>query len=62
MWTFSDVEGLASTKRLVLEKRRMKDEDVTYNYSLYDNNLYVEDYFETLDKALSYIYHYKTEC
>ena len=48
--------------RLVLEKRQHTDSDgIVYRYSLYDNNQFVEDYFETLAQAWSYIYYYDEE-
>ena len=55
---FKDVDRVASSKRLVLERRQLTDNGVIYRYSLYDNNQFVEDYFETLAQAWSYIYYY----
>ena len=48
--------------RLVLEKRQHTDSDgIVYRYTLYDNNEFVEDFFETLAQAWSYIYYYDEE-
>ena len=58
---FKDVDRVASSKRLVLERRQLTDNGVIYRYSLYDNNQFVEDYFETLAQAWSYIYYYDEE-
>ena len=45
--------------KLVLEKRQHTDSDgIVYRYSLYDNNEFVEDFFETLAQVWSYIYYY----
>jgi len=59
MLRFEDVTRVASGMRLVLEKRQHTDSDgIVYRYSLYDNNQFVEDFFETLAQAWSYIYYY----
>ena len=59
MLRFEDVARVASGMRLVLEKRQHTDSDgIVYRYSLYDNNDFVEDFFETLAQAWSYIYYY----
>ena len=59
MLRFEDVARVASSMRLVLEKRQHTDSDgIVYRYSLYDNNEFVEDFFETLAQAWSYIYYY----
>ena len=59
MLRFEDVTRVASSMRLVLEKRQHTDSDgIVYRYSLYDNNEFVEDFFETLAQAWSYIYYY----
>ena len=60
MLRFEDVTRVASGMRLVLEKRQHTDSDgIVYRYSLYDNNQFVEDFFETLAQAWSYIYYYE---
>ena len=57
-----DVARVASSMRLVLEKRQHTDSDgIVYRYTLYDNNEFVEDFFETLAQAWSYIYYYDEE-
>ena len=62
MLRFEDVARVASGMRLVLEKRQHTDSDgIVYRYSLYDNNDFVEDFFETLAQAWSYIYYYDEE-
>ena len=62
MLRFEDVARKASSMRLVLEKRQHTDSDgIVYQYSLYDNNDFVEDFFETLAQAWSYIYYYDEE-
>ena len=62
MLTFDSVEQVDSSKRLVLERRQHTDSDgVVYRYTLYDNNEFVEDFFETLAQAWSYIYYYDEE-
>ena len=48
MLRFEDVAQVASDQGLV----------ITYRYTLYDNNQFVEDFFETLAQAWSYIYYY----
>ena len=59
MLRFEDVARVASSMKLVLEKQRHTDSDgIVYRYSLYDNNEFVEDFFETLAQAWSYIYYY----
>ena len=59
MLRFEDVTRVASGMRLVLEKQQHTDSDgIVYRYSLYDNNEFVEDFFETLAQAWSYIYYY----
>ena len=59
MLRFEDVTRVASGMRLVLEKRQHTDSDgIVYRYTLYDNNQFVEDFFETLAQAWSYIYYY----
>ena len=59
MLRFEDVTRVASGMRLVLEKRQHTDSDgIVYRYGLYDNNDFVEDFFETLAQAWSYIYYY----
>jgi hypothetical protein len=45
----------------VLDKRVTIEDGVTYRYTLYDNNKFVEDFFETLAQAWSYIYYYEDE-
>ena len=62
MLRFEDVARKASSMRLVLEKQQHTDSDgIVYRYSLYDNNEFVEDFFETLAQAWSYIYYYDEE-
>ena len=62
MLRFEDVARVASSMRLVLEKRQHTDSDgIVYRYTLYDNNNFVEDFFETLAQAWSYIYYYDEE-
>ena len=62
MLRFEDVTRVASGMRLVLEKRQHTDSDgIVYRYTLYDNNQFVEDFFETLAQAWSYIYYYDEE-
>ena len=59
MLRFEDVARVASSMKLVLEKRQHTDRDgIVYRYSLYDNNEFVEDFFETLAQVWSYIYYY----
>ena len=59
MLRFEDVARKASSMRLVLEKRQHTDIDgIVYRYTLYDNNQFVEDFFETLAQVWSYIYYY----
>ena len=61
MLRFEDVARVASSMRLVLEKRQHTSDGIVYRYSLYDNNEFVEDFFETLAQAWSYIYYYDEE-
>jgi hypothetical protein len=61
MLRFEDVERVASSMRLVLERNVTKQDGITYRYTLYDNNQFVEDFFETLAQAWSYIYYYDEE-
>ena len=62
MLRFEDVAQVASSMKLVLEKRQHTDSDgIVYRYTLYDNNEFVEDFFETLAQAWSYIYYYDEE-
>jgi hypothetical protein len=58
MLRFEDVARKASSMRLVLDKRITVEDGITYRYTLYDNNEFVEDFFETLAQAWSYIYYY----
>jgi hypothetical protein len=58
MLRFEDVEQVASSMRLVLQRNVTKQDGITYRYTLYDNNQFVEDFFETLAQAWSYIYYY----
>ena len=58
MLRFEDVAQVASSMKLVLEKRQHTSDGIVYRYSLYDNNEFVEDFFETLAQAWSYIYYY----
>ena len=61
MLRFEDVARVASSMKLVLEKRQHTSDGIVYRYSLYDNNEFVEDFFETLAQAWSYIYYYDEE-
>ena len=62
MLRFEDVARVASSMKLVLEKQQHTDSDgIVYRYSLYDNNEFVEDFFETLAQVWSYIYYYDEE-
>ena len=61
MLTVDSVARVASDKGLVLEKNVTKEDGITYRYTLYDNNQFVEDFFETLAQAWSYIYYYDEE-
>ena len=45
----------------MIDKRVTTQDGVTYRYTLYDNNEFVEDFFETLAQAWSYIYYYDEE-
>ena len=59
MLRFEDVARVASSMKLVLDKRQHTDSDgIVYRYTLYVNNQCVEDFFETLAQAWSYIYYY----
>ena len=59
MLRFDVVARVASSMKLVLDKRQHTDSDgIVYRYTLYDNNQCVEDFFETLAQAWSYIYYY----
>ena len=58
MLRFEDVARVASSMRLVLERNVTTQDGITYRYTLYDNNEFVEDFFETLAQAWSYIYYY----
>ena len=59
MLRFEDVARVASSMKLVLDKRQHTDSDgIVYRYTLYDNNQCVEDFFETLAQAWSHIYYY----
>ena len=58
MLRFEDVAQVASSMKLVLEKRQHTSDGIVYRYTLYDNNQFVEDFFETLAQAWSYIYYY----
>ena len=53
-----DVARKASSMGLVLDKRVHSCGGSVYRYTLYDNNEFVEDFFETLAQAWSYIYYY----
>ena len=58
MLRFEDVARVASSMKLVLDKRQHTDSDgIVYRYTLYDNNQCVEDFFETLAQAWRYIYY-----
>jgi hypothetical protein len=58
MLTIENVTRAASDKGLVLDLHVTRQDGVTYRYTLYDNNECVEDFFETLQQAWSYIYYY----
>jgi hypothetical protein len=58
MLRFEDVARKASSMGLVLDKRVHSCGGSVYRYTLYDNNEFVEDFFETLAQAWSYIYYY----
>ena len=58
MLTIESVTRIASDKGLVLDKRVHRCGGSVYRYTLYDNNQFVEDFFETLAQAWSYIYYY----
>ena len=61
MLRFEDVAQVASDQGLVLDHQVQIVDGVTYRYTLYDNNKFVEDFFETLAQAWSYIYYYDEE-
>ena len=61
MLTIENVARVASDNNLVLDKHEQTIDGVTYRYTLYDNNNFVEDFFETLAQAWSYIYYYDEE-
>ena len=61
MLTIEDVARVASDMGLVLDKKVTIQDGITYRYTLYDNNEFVEDFFETLAQAWSYIYYYDEE-
>ena len=59
MLTIESVTKVASDQGLVLDQRVTIQDGITYRYTLYDNNEFVEDFFETLAQAWSYIYYYE---
>jgi hypothetical protein len=61
MLTVDSVARVASDKGLVLDRQVTIQDGITYRYTLYDNNKFVEDFFETLAQAWSYIYYYENE-
>ena len=61
MLTVNGVARVASDMGLVLDHQVQIVDGVTYRYTLYDNNKFVEDFFETLAQAWSYIYYYDEE-
>ena len=61
MLTVDSVAQVASDNNLVLDRHEQTIDGVTYRYTLYDNNDFVEDFFETLAQAWSYIYYYDEE-
>jgi hypothetical protein len=61
MLTIESVARVASDKGLVLDRQVTIQDGITYRYTLYDNNKFVEDFFETLAQAWSYIYYYEDE-
>ena len=61
MLTIESVARVASDKGLVLDRQVTIQDGITYRYTLYDNNQFVEDFFETLAQAWSYIYYYENE-
>ena len=61
MLTIDSVARVASDKGLVLDRQVTIQDGITYRYTLYDNNKFVEDFFETLAQAWSYIYYYEDE-
>ena len=58
MLTIESVTRVASDMGLVLDQPGQTFDGIVYRYSLYDNNQFVEDFFETLAQAWSYIYYY----
>ena len=58
MLTIQNVTEVASDKGLVLESQVTQCDGIVYRYTLYDNNEFVEDFFETLAQAWGYIYYY----
>ena len=61
MLTVENVARVASDMGLVLDHQVQIVDGITYRYTLYDNNQFVEDFFETLAQAWSYIYYYDEE-
>ena len=61
MLTIENVASVASDMGLVLDHQVQIVDGITYRYTLYDNNEFVEDFFETLAQAWSYIYYYDEE-
>ena len=61
MLTVENVARVASDMGRVLDHQVQIVDGVTYRYTLYDNNKFVEDFFETLAQAWSYIYYYDEE-
>ena len=61
MLTIENVARVASDNNLVLDKHEQTIDGGTYRDTLYDNNNFVEDFFETLAQAWSYIYYYDEE-
>ena len=61
MLTVDSVAQVASDNNLVLDRHEQTIDGITYRYTLYDNNEFVEDFFETLAQAWSYIYYYDEE-
>ena len=61
MLTIENVARVASDNNLVLDKHEQTIDGGTYRYTLYDNNNFVEYFFETLAQAWSYIYYYDEE-
>ena len=59
MLTIDNVAQVASDKGLAFDRQVTIQDGITYRYTLYDNNQFVEDFFETLAQAWSYIYYYE---